>query len=157
MSKWKVRFNIGFKIFDDQHKALFDLISKLLDTGLFSDNVGDILDEIIEYSTFHFSKEEEYMEKYKHPHYRNHLVAHLNLLQELNTITKYFKKHGRYKKDPNYLIFKWLNHIQYEDVLYVNQFRNVIDRGQSIGNKSLNDMETGSTPISYIFDPEHGT
>jgi hemerythrin len=101
MARWLTSWSTGIKKMDDQHKELLTLIDKLIDVGIFNDKVGEVLDEIIEYSSFHFYEEEKYLEKHQFPHYKKHMVSHQNLTQELNIIKKYFNRHGRFKQDPN--------------------------------------------------------
>jgi hemerythrin-like metal-binding protein len=156
MITWSVSWNTGFDNVDDQHKILFDLIGKLISAGLFSDEAVEVLDEIIEYAKFHFAEEEESMQKYQYPQYSTHLFAHLNLIQELNATKLYLKKHGRFKQDPKHFMVKWLvNHIQFEDMLYVNHFKLAMKTDRSLNKKtSNNSSSTDPSPSFYIFDPK---
>jgi hemerythrin len=77
--EWEEDFQLGIKQFDDHHKHLVILINKIYDDYTAeapSDIVGSVLDELIDYATYHFSAEENWMEEQNYPHFDKHKEEH---------------------------------------------------------------------------------
>lgn len=90
MIKWKESYNIGIDIIDEQHKELFEIAGRAEELLLLPENI-DKFDEIIEivreltdYVAFHFSTEQNIMEKIKYPKYFSHRVEHDDFIQKIN-------------------------------------------------------------------------
>ena len=88
--KWKDRFKTGIEEIDNQHKRLFDIGSELykvvsLDDG--SDHYDEIiklLNELSDYTKYHFDYEEKLMEKYNYNDIKNHKEEHQRFIDKLN-------------------------------------------------------------------------
>lgn len=76
---WKDEYSVDVDIFDEQHKKLFEMINELHACTL---GVRDpmritaIIDELTEYTSFHFSAEERAMRRCEYPEYDLHLQQH---------------------------------------------------------------------------------
>jgi hemerythrin len=67
---WNESYSVGVKEMDDQHKKLIDLINQLHDamkTGQASKEAGTILKGLVDYTHYHFTAEEKYLEKESYP------------------------------------------------------------------------------------------
>ncbi|WP_316898170.1 bacteriohemerythrin [Pseudodesulfovibrio indicus] len=65
--QWSQKNCIGVPVVDEQHQKLFDILNRLHESvveGLEQSAVFSILDELIDYTVYHFNTEEEYFEKY---------------------------------------------------------------------------------------------
>lgn len=82
---WTPELSVGVKEFDDHHKVLFDIINKLSDamsTGKGSKEVVNILDELIDYTEWHFSAEEIIFDKYSYPKADEHKKIHSSMIDK---------------------------------------------------------------------------
>jgi len=76
--QWDLSFSMNVKEIDDQHRKLFDIFNRLL-SGMGAEDRGFIknaIGELIDYSKYHFSTEERYMELFKYPQYAKHKKEH---------------------------------------------------------------------------------
>lgn len=76
---WDNSFELGIENFDDHHRHLVGLINKIyvdFTTGVPSEDVGSVLEELINYVSYHFGAEENWMEKQKYPMLVQHVAEH---------------------------------------------------------------------------------
>ena len=125
---WSDAYSIGHKEVDEQHQVLVGLINKLYDAFLSAkayDVVSEILDEMIDYTQYHFGFEHDIFEKYAYPDYEEHKTVHESFV--MKTI-EFKQKIAAGEKTVTYdiMIFlrDWLiEHIQGEDTKYVAYFK----------------------------------
>ena len=83
---WSDRFSVGVEEIDRQHKHMMRLINhideRLKNSGNFA-NIAPIVDELIEYTRYHFNNEEVLLKKNNCPEYEPHKDNHEMLLKEL--------------------------------------------------------------------------
>lgn len=65
----------GVKAIDEEHLKYFDILSSFLDK-IDSNERAELFDELIDYVIYHFSHEEELMEKYNYAHTGAHKQQH---------------------------------------------------------------------------------
>lgn len=66
---WNDQFNTNIEIIDSQHKRLVELLNKLARTVAFDSqetSINYILDELLDYTEYHFITEEAIWNKYFH-------------------------------------------------------------------------------------------
>jgi hemerythrin len=92
MIMWKEDYEIGIKHIDEQHEKLFEIADrayKLL-INEFSidkyDKIIEILEELKEYTIFHFNSEEEHMLSIGYKKFFSHKVEHENFIKTINDI-----------------------------------------------------------------------
>lgn len=117
------RYLTGIDQIDDEHRHLFDIIREtnaLIHNDLLHDKYDEIvhlLDELREYTKYHFNHEEDYMEKIGYPELDAQLRAHtafvdklMNInLEELDKIDNYQQE---YLLELIHFLAGWLiNHI----------------------------------------------
>jgi|WetSurMetagenome_2_1015567.scaffolds.fasta_scaffold515386_1 hemerythrin len=76
---WDASYSVGFNEFDDHHKHLFDLINQLYDAmklGKGNQELGVIVNNLLEYTNFHFSSEEARFTQYAYPEATKHKAEH---------------------------------------------------------------------------------
>ncbi len=93
---WDNALSTGDTSLDDQHRVLIDTFNELADAiegGANKDNIGKILSVMKFYASWHFSREEDCMEKYHCPVADKNVKAHaiftknfINYEQEFNQL-----------------------------------------------------------------------
>ena len=80
---------------DEDHKRLVDLVNRLHDAtsqGLGKDVVGDILKDLIGYTTDHLRKEEEIMAQAGFPNLERHKIGHQAFVDNLRKLEKRYEE-----------------------------------------------------------------
>lgn len=128
MIKWKDEYTMGIQSIDDQHKELFEIanrIYELLRNELITDKyskIVEIIEELKEYTIYHFQAEEEYMKSIGYRKFLSQKVAHNDFLEKMNTIDfeKIDNGHNEYLLGMLDFVADWLvQHIIKEDQLIV--------------------------------------
>lgn len=88
--RWKPEYAVGIKVIDDQHQILVGLINKLHDAieSHFEDtSLESILEELFDYTRYHFTTEETLMAKYGYEADKlsKHKKQHQLFIAELNS------------------------------------------------------------------------
>lgn len=86
--EWKDWYNIGIPNMDLQHKTLFQKILILIKTTN-NNNLPEILkaiDDVVTYTKFHFSSEEELLKKHSYPEHSKHQELHKDLLNQIHKL-----------------------------------------------------------------------
>lgn len=83
---WKTIYKVGISELDDQHKKLIDILNELahlLDQENNDTILKKSLDDLIEYTNYHFDSEEKHFTKYDYPFINNHLKEHKELRDKI--------------------------------------------------------------------------
>ncbi|MBN1038671.1 MULTISPECIES: hemerythrin family protein [unclassified Clostridium] len=92
MYEMKEEFKTGIEFIDEQHKKLFEIADKAYNllTNNFTldkyDSVVYIIEELKNYTTFHFKSEEEYMDSINYKRRLSQKIAHGKFIEKLNNI-----------------------------------------------------------------------
>ena len=76
---WDESISVQVELFDNHHKKLILLINRLyqsMENGEGSSVLLPILEELVEYTAYHFSAEEDVFEKYNYPDKEAHIQQH---------------------------------------------------------------------------------
>lgn len=90
--QWNDEFSVGNEEIDAQHKKWFEIYNNAHDKmlGIIKSNkktLGtDALKEVIEYTKYHFSFEENYMSKIQFPGLNEHRNLHNEFIQKIDKI-----------------------------------------------------------------------
>jgi len=120
---WKSNYELGIENFDEHRKHLVGLINKIYDdftTGAPTEEIGSVLEALIDYVSYHFSAEEAWMEKQRYPKLIQHLAEHEKFC---NTVIEFWQDYnlGRSVLSLDVLTFlkNWLtDHILKTDSEY---------------------------------------
>jgi hemerythrin len=97
--EWNEKYSVHIEEIDGQHKRLFSIINKLHDAmkaGKGKEIIGTLLDELVDYTYYHFATEEKNFRLCNYPHFDVHksehdlmrnLVADLRRKSDANTET----------------------------------------------------------------------
>ena len=83
---WNHACPVGVRAMDDQHGILMDTMNELrlaVVRGLGREQVGEVLDRLIEFTRMHFSSEERLMEQYLFPGRAEHRAEHQHILAQI--------------------------------------------------------------------------
>lgn len=83
---WNHECSVGIRAIDDQHGILMDAINELslsLVHGSSRDQLGVLIERIIEFTRMHFSSEEQLMEMTGYPGLAEHRTAHVEMLHRI--------------------------------------------------------------------------
>ncbi|NLT95057.1 MAG: hemerythrin family protein [Clostridia bacterium] len=124
MIRWKDEYGIGVPEIDQQHQKLFEICGRafdLLKNEFYLDKydkILDILEELKQYTIYHFKSEEEYMKKIGYKKLLSQKVAHDDFVEKINKIDlkAIDEKQDAAILDILEFIVKWIeNHILKED------------------------------------------
>lgn len=76
---WDPSFELGIHEFDEHHKQLVHLLNLSYDSFCFEaehNELGAVLDELVDYATYHFAAEEHWMEACNYPGKSQHFEEH---------------------------------------------------------------------------------
>ncbi|MBF0300227.1 MAG: hemerythrin family protein [Oligoflexia bacterium] len=117
---WSTVYSVSVEIIDEQHQRLMEMVNRLHRAQ--ESNQGDdvtlrILDDLIEYTVYHFKTEEEMFEKSAYPNRERHISHHKALVGEVSKKVNDFKgnKEG-IREQIMVFLTDWLkDHILAED------------------------------------------
>ena len=132
MFEWRADFELGIQLIDDQHKKLLAVgnrISHLLadhdDDSDDYDKIIGVIDELKEYTVYHFNTEEELFKRYNYPDYEAHKKEHDNFIAYIDTFDFSTIDDDQKKviRDLLKKVINWVfNHIITTDFLYKEFF-----------------------------------
>ena len=110
---WSDALSVGFAPIDAHHKNLVDLLNRLNSVTLSGKGrrvIEDILNELAEYTVYHFGYEEEQMQKFNYPNFDEHKEEHIAFVSQVTDFINKFKL-GESHLDEDVLNFlkKWLS------------------------------------------------
>ncbi|MBI4664919.1 MAG: hemerythrin family protein [Nitrospinae bacterium] len=128
---WDESYSVGVRKFDDQHKKLFSLCDQLNNSvkeGKGRAVLGDILDELQEYTSKHFLAEEIDMLSQGYPDYETHKAEHDKLrLQVREFYNNYYSGNMVLSENVMDFLSDWLKlHIAKTDKKYAPFFSRVV-------------------------------
>lgn len=126
--KWHSSMDTGIELIDTDHKKLISLINQLQNATQYKvDNhiIDQIMDDLINYTQYHFEREEFLMRTNLYPEYENHKKLHDEMIIKISDCME------KYKSDPDNTIDdaldylkNWLiNHIKGDDRKYIPYFK----------------------------------
>ncbi|UOD34290.1 bacteriohemerythrin [Deferribacteraceae bacterium V6Fe1] len=121
--EWDKSFETGITEFDNQHKKLAALINRIYNAikdGRAQNEVESILNELVDYTVYHFDSEEKAFKQFNYPEYAEHRKIHEALKSQVGKFINDLKS-GRSSIGYNLMEFlkSWLlNHIKVEDKKY---------------------------------------
>lgn len=126
---WESNYSVKINKIDEQHKAWISLINYMheaMKSGKGKDVLGDILDEVVNYTIYHFSSEEKLFDKYNYPEKTQHKKLHDDFVEKFKKIKKdYDNGSSVLTIDVMTSLKEWLtNHILKVDKQY-SDFMNI--------------------------------
>jgi len=125
---WKPSYELGFKVIDEQHHHLVDMLNKLFDSyndDAESEALESILNELEDYAKEHFATEEKYFKEFGFEGAEAHIVAHRGFEKSVKKLKEEFAQKGvSVIEKVTELIGRWfLDHEEKFDKGYVECFK----------------------------------
>ncbi|MCY6371870.1 bacteriohemerythrin [Clostridium ganghwense] len=127
MLKWKQQYSCNIVEIDKQHKTLFELGQKLYDIISLKDDFDhydelmNALEEMKNYTIYHFNYEEKVMEQYNYPELEKQKKEHKAFIDKIIAMKKKDIDEDQYKVCMEMLMFiaDWIEkHILKSDMNY---------------------------------------
>ena len=120
--EWMESYSVGISELDDDHKVLVSLVNDLVVfvNGNKSDiDLGAILERLMDYTVFHFGREERLFDQTNYPEAETHRRAHDRFVRRLVEFHMHHRKKTLKPTDLATFLMDWLiTHIQQEDKRY---------------------------------------
>lgn len=121
--KWYKRYSVNNSELDEHHKALFDIFNRLHDNCLGQDKdhcIDPIIEELLSYSNYHFSAEEQHMRNIGYTEIDRHISEHRGFTQRTLELQQAADKdEPEATKELIAFLGKWLlHHVIEEDKKY---------------------------------------
>ncbi|HZW25578.1 MAG TPA: bacteriohemerythrin [Gallionella sp.] len=120
---WTEQLNIGIEVIDQQHRRIVEYINQLDDArsnGYSRDEIGNLINELVDYTISHFGFEESLQEEANYPFIKAHKKVHDLFAQRVSDFQARFNQGEDVTKALNSLLVTWLfNHIKRDDADYV--------------------------------------
>ncbi len=91
--EWNSSYQLGVARIDEDHKQLVGLLNKVYETlvnGRDKDEIEKVLDELIDYATYHFAAEESWMKENRYPGLEMHKLEHERFCKRIVEMQKDF-------------------------------------------------------------------
>lgn len=116
MIKWKEEYRVGIDFIDEQHERLFEIANRvyeLLKNDLYFDKYDEIIqviEELRDYTIFHFKAEEDYMMQIKYRKFFSHKVEHDDFIRKIEELDleNIDKMQNEYLLELIQFIVKWV-------------------------------------------------
>ena len=121
---WNINYSVGIDKIDKQHQKLVLLLNTLYDTMKEGkdkkEKLEHILNELVEYTDYHFKFEEELFEKYSYINKTAHIKEHNNLRKKVINFNNDVKAgQAVITQEITKFLIDWLvNHILISDKEY---------------------------------------
>jgi len=94
---WNDEMSVGVDIIDNDHKKLLSLINEMdyiinADVSVNEGAIASVLSELIDYTKYHFEREEKLMEACNYPHIQSHIQVHKVLVGQVQSFMDSFIK-----------------------------------------------------------------
>lgn len=114
MFQWDDKYSVGVQSIDNQHKEIFDILSKLLNAmkmGQGNDVTTQIILELDRYAVIHFQKEEFFFKRFNYQGSAEHIIEHQDFTKKV-AILKPDLKSGKMTVSFELLNFlkDWIDH-----------------------------------------------
>lgn len=93
--QWTQQLSVSVEEIDKQHKRLVNLINMLHDSmrmGKGKEVLGKVLEELTDYTVYHFESEEKLLMQNDYPSYAMHKKEHENLTKQVKEIKEKFDR-----------------------------------------------------------------
>jgi hemerythrin len=132
--EWNESLDTGIEVIDNQHKRIVDYINHLEDTRInhSMEEVGEVLDELVDYTLSHFTFEESLMEEAGYPFIKAHKRVHELFIRRVSDYMQRFKMGDDITEELHNTLKAWLiNHIRNDDNDYSEIVRTQLNTGDS--------------------------
>ncbi len=121
--KWKDEYSVGIKVIDDDHKKLINLLNQFInayDYAMSESYEKDAFNDLIDYTKYHFSREEKLMLDNDYPDFEEHKAQHRAMFNKVEHFVELYNTQGHDAlEEISDFLSQWLiNHINGTDKEY---------------------------------------
>ncbi len=125
---WKDAYSVNIPSIDDDHKRLIVLINQFISSTHYYNSKEfeeKALHELIDYTKYHFEREEKLMRDHGYADYDEHIKQHENMIKKVNeVVANYSHDSENAVTETVEFLRNWLiNHIQKTDQKYMEFFK----------------------------------
>lgn len=121
--EWSADWNTSIEAIDKQHHRIMDYINQLDDScigGRSREDIGKVIDGLIDYTLTHFAFEESLQEEAKYPFCADHKQVHDLFSRRIEDFRSRFATGEDVAEELSNTLVAWLyHHIKNEDADYV--------------------------------------
>lgn len=145
---WTPDFSVGVSSLDTDHKILINLINQLDDAiraGEAGQTISGVLDALLDYTDYHFAREEALMRACGYPEFDAHVRTHNTLRAQVHDIRVRYRRNPESLHGREVLAFlkNWLTaHIVGRDKLYTTSMRGAAQQ-----------VEEADRAFGAVFEP----
>lgn len=130
--QWKDRYNLNIEEIDLQHKKLFNIGARVYDLALLNDSYDHydeimvLLDELLEYTEYHFKFEENLMKTYNYEAFEQQEREHIFYVNKIKSISSKDIDNNQQQAIIEIVDFlsEWISsHILFSDRKYADYFK----------------------------------
>ncbi|MDR1868070.1 MAG: bacteriohemerythrin [Treponema sp.] len=129
---WNDSYSVGIQAIDEQHQKLIEMTNNLYNACLQGEGTSKqyfqaVIREAVDYINFHFTAEEQIMERLRYPDLNKHKEEHKEFVRKVLEEVQLFEE-GKYFVANNFVRFlgSWiLTHIAVSDKQYSNFIDNL--------------------------------
>jgi hemerythrin len=130
---WKAEYSVGIKSLDDDHKHLIFLLNQFktaYDYDTSAEFERQALEQLVEYTRFHFTREEGMMQEAGYVDFTEHKKQHERMIAQVEEFVGLYKREGHdsLNEVSTYLTNWLINHINGTDKQYTQA---MLDKGLS--------------------------
>ena len=141
IAAWDPKYSVGITLLDDQHKELVKLANQLYTACMSRDDsvntvFKDTMRKMVEYVRFHFSAENELLERIGYPDREEHKRQHDSLIKDILAAVKSFEEGNKFVPNSFVRTLKeWVfGHIAITDRLYAIFIQEQRKKGLLLGS-----------------------
>ncbi len=121
--KWEPKYELGIEEIDNQHKKWIEILNTFIEArekGKEREVLKNVLQEIVDYTKYHFETEEKHMEENKYEYLESHKKKHKSLVNQVAEIVESVNiNEARAIASLEVLLKNWvLKHILTYDKIY---------------------------------------
>ena len=131
--EWKDDYSVGIEEIDNDHKKLINLLNQVntaYDYAMSESYEKEALNDLVNYTKYHFEREEKMMEDNEYPDLKAHKLQHRKMIEQVNQFVERYNNEGHECLHIiSDFLTQWLiNHINGTDKAYSKHLH---DRGVS--------------------------
>ncbi len=120
---WDQSYEVGIELIDHDHQKLVGMLNQVISAANF--HLGDahirgVIKELIDYTKYHFSREEELMQQNDYPGYEAHIQQHKTMVAQVESFASQIESGDSCEESVCMDIYRYLkewllNHITHTD------------------------------------------
>ncbi len=121
--EWKDEYSVGIESIDNDHKQLIYLLNQFTiayDYAMNESFEAKAFYDLLEYTRYHFKREEELMQENSYPDFEAHKLQHEKMINQTEEFVRIYqeKGHDSLKEVSDFLTHWLINHINGTDKEY---------------------------------------